>query len=101
MRFVSIRELRIKPGEVWKRLEAEHDLVLTSNGKPMALLTDVHEEDLESTLTALRQARAQAALARIHRYAVENGLDKITDEEINAEIAAVRAEHRNRGKDPR
>ena len=79
MRFVSIRDLRIKPGEVWKRLEAEQDLVLTSNGKPIALLTDIDEERLEGTLAALRSARAQAAIARIHRIAVEKGLDRISD----------------------
>ncbi len=96
MHFVTIRELRIRPGEVWKRLEAEQDLVLTSNGKPIALLTDIDEDRLEETLTALRQARAQAAIARIHRIAVEKGLDKISDEEIHEEITAYRVSRRSR-----
>ena len=96
MRFVSIRELRIKPGEVWKSLEAEQDLVLTSDGKPFALLTDISEENLEETLTALRRARAQAAVARMHRIAVEKGLVHISDQEIHDQVQAYRVTRRAR-----
>ena len=96
MRFVSIRELRIRPGEVWKRLEDEQDLVLTSNGKPIAILTDIDEDRLEETLAALRRARAQAVITKMHRIAVEKGLDKVSDREIREEIAAYRTPRRSR-----
>ncbi len=38
MKFVSSRELRINPGAVWHLLRQEKDLVITSNGKPVAVL---------------------------------------------------------------
>lgn len=97
MRFVSVRELRIRPGAVWKRLRADHDLVLTSRGRPMALLTDIDEDSLEHKLDALRRERAHTAIEHIRRVASEKGLDRITLEEINEEIAACRASRRGAG----
>ena len=101
MHFISIRELRIKPGEVWKRLQSEHDLVLTSNGKPIAVLTDANEDSLERKLDVLRRERLRTAIEHIRSVAHDTGLDKITMEEIDAEIAAVRKAHRNGSKGPR
>lgn len=96
MKFVPIRDLRVKPGAVWKLLRQEHDLVLTSNGRPFAVLTGVDGDTLEDTLKALRQARFRRVLADIHRTAIEKGLDKITPDQVNEEIAAYRATRRKR-----
>ena len=38
MKFISSRELRNRPGLVQKELSNQEDLVLTSNGKPVAIL---------------------------------------------------------------
>jgi PHD/YefM family antitoxin component YafN of YafNO toxin-antitoxin module len=92
MKFASIRDLRLKPGEVWKTLEKEKDVVLTTNGKPFAVLTRADEDSLEPTLATLRRARAQSALREIHRAAVEKGLDTVTEREIDVEIKAYRKE---------
>jgi prevent-host-death family protein len=96
MRFIAMSELRISPGRVWKRLAKEKELVVTSNGKPVALLCDVDEDRLEETLSVLRQARAQAAVERIRRTAVEKGLDKSTPKMVERETARYRA-YRSRG----
>ena len=96
MRFISIRDLRIRPGEVWRKLEKDHDLVLTSNGKPIAVLTDVDEEDLEQTLNAIRSARALAAIERMHRIAKEKGLDKWTADQVNDKAASYRTTRKKR-----
>ena len=94
MKFVSVRELRLKPGEIWKRLQTERDLIITSNGKPIALLTGLSEETLEKTLTALRRTRALLAMEEMQRISVELGLDKLSDEEIEAEVKAARSHRR-------
>ena len=94
MRFVNVRELRIRPGEVWKRLRADRELVLTSRGKPIAILANADEDTLEETLASLRRARAQVAVAEIHADSVRLGLDKLTMEQVNEEIDAYRAERR-------
>ena len=90
MKFVSSRELRIRPGSVWKTLQQEKDLVITSNGKPIAVLTSAGEDELEIVLGALRQGRAQAATVAIRRAAVERGLVRRTDKEIDDVIRKVR-----------
>lgn len=90
MRFVSVRDLRGKSAQVWGRLKAEKELVITSNGKPIAILSAVQEDRLEETLAAIRRARAMAAVDAMQQRALKMGLEDMTLEEISAEIAAVR-----------
>jgi antitoxin (DNA-binding transcriptional repressor) of toxin-antitoxin stability system len=90
MKFVSIRDLRGKSGEVWKKLPGEREMVITSNGRPIAILAAVNESNLEESLSAFRQARAVEAVAGLQRRSVEQGTDNISMDEIDAEIRAVR-----------
>ena len=91
MKFVSSRDLRINPGAVWKRLRQEKDLVITSNGKPVGVLTFADEDSLEDVLTTLRQGRALAATARIRQRATGKGLDRLSDNDIETAIQRSRA----------
>ena len=63
MDFVSVRELRTRSAAVWDALSKEKDLVVTSNGMPIAILSATSTSTLEASLAALRQARAQLAVA--------------------------------------
>jgi antitoxin (DNA-binding transcriptional repressor) of toxin-antitoxin stability system len=90
MKFVSVRDLRGKSAEVWKELPGEREMVITSNGRPIAILAAVNESNLEESLSAFRQARAVGAVASLQRRSVEQGTDRISMEEIEAEIRAVR-----------
>ena len=92
MRFVSVRDLRGKSAEVWKELAEEREMVVTSNGRPVAILASVNESNLEESLSAFRQTRAVDAVAAMQRASVAGGADKLTADEIEAEIAAVRRE---------
>lgn len=92
MEFVTIRDLRLRPSEVWDKLRHQHDLVLTSNGRPVAVITDVRDDDVEETIIALRRARAQAALSRLRQAAAQR--DSMTDADIEAEIAQARRDRR-------
>jgi antitoxin (DNA-binding transcriptional repressor) of toxin-antitoxin stability system len=94
MEFVSVRELRIQPGQVWKRLAESNELIITSNGKPIALLSGITDQTLEQTLTALRRARAQVAVSQLRASAQARGADKMTAREIDAEIKAARKDRR-------
>ena len=94
MEFVTIRDLRLKPAEVWDKLRQQRELILTSNGRPVAVIAGVGENDVEETVAALRRARAQAAVSRLRRAAAERGADKLSAAEIEAEIAQVRHERR-------
>ncbi|OGP61159.1 MAG: hypothetical protein A2162_07030 [Deltaproteobacteria bacterium RBG_13_52_11b] len=89
MRFISVRDLNTKPKEVWSKVKDE-EVVITSNGKPIALLSGVTEETLENTVRAIRRSRALIALEEMQKKSIDLGLDKWTDSQIEAEIKAVR-----------
>lgn len=90
MKFVSIRDLRGKSAQVWKELPDEREMVITSNGRPVAILAAITESNLEESLSAFRQARSIEAVASLQRQSVEQGMDRISMGEIVAEIKAVR-----------
>lgn len=90
MRFLSVRDLRGKSAEVWKELPEEREMVVTSNGRPVAILAAVDESNFEESLSAFRRARAVEAVAGLQHQSVERGTDKIAMDEINMEIRAVR-----------
>jgi antitoxin (DNA-binding transcriptional repressor) of toxin-antitoxin stability system len=97
MKFLSVRDLRSKSAEVWKGLSAEREMVVTSNGRPIAILSAVTEESLEETLGAIRRSRAVTAVSEIQRQSVERGTTVMTPAEIEAEIAAARRARRKQG----
>ena len=90
MRFVSVRELRGQSASIWKELAEVKDLVITTDGKPIALLSATSEETLEESLVAVRRARALAAVTAMQQASVKAGTDRLTLNEVNAEIDAVR-----------
>lgn len=90
MKFLSARDLRNRPGYV-RELAREDDLVLTANGKPIAILVSVEDGEFEETARAIRQAKAQRALSRMRRQAVRRGIDRLPPKAIDAEIRAVRS----------
>lgn len=93
MTFVSISELRTRPGEVRRQLQQEGDLIVTSRGRPFALMLSTEGEDVEELLLALRRARAQLAVARMRKHASSAGLACMSLDEISAEIRQARTEH--------
>ncbi len=90
MDFVSVRQLLTETAAVWEALPAAKDLVVTSNGKPIAVLSATTATTLEASLAALRQARAQLAVTAMQRRAKETGTDQFTLDDVNAEIEAAR-----------
>jgi prevent-host-death family protein len=91
VKFVSSRDLRINPGAIWKRLREEKDLVITSNGKPVGVLTFADEDSLEDVLTTLRQGRALSAAARIRQNAARKRMNQLSDHDIETIIQRTRA----------
>ena len=91
MKFLSVRDLKTKSSQVWKELAGQKEMIVTSNGRPIALLSSINENNLEQVLAAFRRARATNAVASIQYESTQKGTDKITMDEINAEIEAVRS----------
>ena len=94
MNLVPSRDLRVRSAHVWKTLRERKEIVITSNGTPVAIMSAVDAGTFEDTLRAIRRARALDALARIHRAAAASGRSTMSDAEIEAEIKAVRKSRR-------
>lgn len=90
MKFRAVRDFRNHPGRVWDDLDREGEIVVTSNGKPIGVLTRANEDDLEETLRAVRLARATRALTRLREAAVASGAARMTSTDVDREIAATR-----------
>ncbi len=90
MRFITIRDLRSKSAQIQRQLPKEKEMVLTSNGKPIAILSATSGDALEKSLAMARRIRAESAVASMQKRSMEIGGNRFSLAEINAEIAAVR-----------
>ncbi|MBA3075373.1 MAG: type II toxin-antitoxin system Phd/YefM family antitoxin [Anaerolineae bacterium] len=97
MNFVPYRELRNEPAALRKKLQDKGDLVVTLDGKPFAAMVDLSTyENIDEVLILLSRLRAQLALRSIRSKARRDGLDKLSEEEIEAEIQKARAERKTK-----
>lgn len=96
MKTITVRDLRTRPKEIREALKEESEAVLTSNGKPFALVLPVSLESYEETLRVVRRARAMEALDAIHRQAERSGRDRMTLPEIDMVISATRRRRQKR-----
>jgi hypothetical protein len=92
MKFVSARDLRLKPRNVWEQLKINKDIVITLNGKPIAILNETNEENFEYSLSVIRRSRALLAMEEMQQISKEKETSKLTEEDIEKEIKAVRLE---------
>jgi antitoxin (DNA-binding transcriptional repressor) of toxin-antitoxin stability system len=90
MKFITVRDFRTSPARIWKQLPEEQEMVITNNGKPIALLTPISDENIEDTLKAVRKARALNAVKRMQEISMRNDNSLLSDEEIQNEISESR-----------
>jgi len=95
LNFYSVRDLRTHPKQVWKKLSEVQQLVITNNGKPSALLIEINDDNMEEVLASVRQSMAMRATNQLRINSIEMENSQITEEEINAEIAETRKEHKS------
>lgn len=90
MKFVTVRDFRTYPKKVWDELKQVNEMIITNNGKPVALLTPLTEVNLEDTLKSLRQVRAKLSVEKMRNISLRNGSSKFSAEVINKEIKSAR-----------
>ena len=90
MQFITVRDFRTSSASIWKRLPEEKEMVITNNGKPIALLTPLTDKYFEETLSFIRQAKAMMAVRKMQEISASLGNDKMSLDEINAIIADTR-----------
>ena len=90
MKFITVRDIRTSPAQIWKQLPEEQEMVITNNGKPIALLTPLSDTNLEETVKAVRRARAINAVRTMQEISSRNGNSALSYEDINNEIKDYR-----------
>ncbi len=96
MKFVTIRDLRSKSRQVQIDLPKYKDMILTSNGKPIAIMSVITEESLEESLLAIRRARAISAITGLQLQGAKSGRYMMPANEIEMEIKETRARRTKR-----
>ncbi|MBC7367702.1 MAG: hypothetical protein H7343_12975 [Undibacterium sp.] len=94
--FVSSRELSKQPGLVLRRLKRNGAQIITLNGVPAATLLPASGLGIEADLDLIHRVRMGQALAATQAEAARNGSDNLTMDAIDAEVAAVRGEVKNK-----
>lgn len=95
MNFYTVRDLRTHPREIWEKLSENHEVIITNNGKPSALMIEIDDENLEDVLASVRQSVAMRAVNKLRIASARSGRPGMTDEEINREISEARKEKAN------
>jgi len=90
MDFLTIRDFR--SASVWDRLSQKDEIILTNNGRPVALVLAIADGNFEEILGSVRQAKAMRALNAVRTEAAGRGF--LSEEEIEAEIQSYRHEKR-------
>ena len=90
MKFLTVRDLRSKSAQIWKDLTDEQEMVITNNGRPVAILSAINESNLETSLNSIRRARLADAISSIQEESIRNITNDITQEEIDEEIKKTR-----------
>ena len=94
MNFYTVRDLRTHPREVWEKLSETHEVIITNNGKPSALMIEIDDESFEDVLASVRQSVAMRAVNKLRLASIRSGRTEMTSEDIDAEISKVRKEKR-------
>ena len=92
MTFITARDLRLNPASVWSKLKKDDSVVVTLNGRPVAVISGVTPDALEEYLLLLKRLKAQMAVSKLRQASVKAGLSKTTAADVDREIKASRKE---------
>ncbi len=95
MRQISLREFRTR-GEVALKNVPRDEVVLLSGQKGPAYFLIPAKGDLSEGDRELRRVLAKLSIDQYSKWAVEQGLDQTTPEEIDEEIQKVRWSRKRR-----
>ena len=90
MEFISIRDFRNATKDAWAALERDGKVVITNNGKPKAIMLGVDGSNFEEILLAIKRMELAGVIEKLQQQSSQNGIDDLSIDDINAEIAAAR-----------
>lgn len=88
MNTATIAEIGRSPSAVLSNREPS---IITNNGRAQNVVINVAGMDIDEVVDLARSMQAKAALSSLRRSARQNGTDQLSPEDVDAEIAAVRA----------
>jgi antitoxin (DNA-binding transcriptional repressor) of toxin-antitoxin stability system len=91
---ISLSDLKEKPASQLLQAAGKEDLIVTSDGQPVALILRIAPQSLEATQSFVRSVRALQAQAALQEAADANGTSNLSPSDIDAEIAAARKARR-------
>jgi len=94
MQFLSVQEFSKSPQVALSNLSKSGKVVLTSKGKPTALIIHTDELLLEETLLDLRRQKAKKDLLDLQMQAQKNGTSKMSLAKINSIIKLAHQERK-------
>ncbi len=96
MKMIATRELATNSGKVMKEVDKNGFVVITKDGKPRSIIIPTSEDTLIPDVRSLMNLRLQRLLRQTQTQSIKNGTANMTMEEIDAEIAVMRKERRQR-----
>ncbi len=86
MTYLAVKDLK-KTRELRETLRRDHELVVTKDGQPFALMVEISPDAVEDSLDEVRRALFSTAVKQARKKAVSSPMD---EEAIAAEISASR-----------
>lgn len=86
MTYISVKDLK-KPRMIREALSSEHQLVLTKDGTPFALMVEVAPDTVEESLREVRRAMFAAVVTKARR---RGRAYPVSGTDIEREVAASR-----------
>jgi prevent-host-death family protein len=96
MSTISVSELKKKPASQWLKSAGKDDLIVTSKGRPVAVLLRIASASLESTRALMRSVRALQSQSALQQAAAASSTGRLTMSDIDAEIATARRARRRK-----
>ena len=90
MQMIASRELCSKPGAVWSKLAAEGSIVVTRDGRPIAIVTPTSPETMIEDFQEIAFSQARRAVRNLRASSSKTNLASLSLEDIESEIQAAR-----------
>jgi antitoxin (DNA-binding transcriptional repressor) of toxin-antitoxin stability system len=91
---ITVSDLKKRSAKQWSKSAKKGELVVTSQGQPVAVLLPTDARSLDATLSTLRSVRALQAQRSLQQAAEENGTSELSIADIEMEISAARRARR-------
>jgi antitoxin (DNA-binding transcriptional repressor) of toxin-antitoxin stability system len=95
-KWLAPSEFSANPGRALAAVDRAGGILVTAHGKPKAIMIPTSEATFSRALAMLDRVALTQAVEAIRAGSVMHGTDALTLNEINTEVAAVRAARRRR-----